>query len=204
MAVFLVACMAREAIPSHAASRLGSWHFCTITFGAVLPVTGDATGEGRLRHAYDLVRRRLNRSGGFDIGGKRCLVEVIYDDHSDSRSAANQVHDLVTGRAVHFVLGGPTTETGSAVLTVSERYGVPMLEGSLPSEAALASVDIAMCGTGGDRAADDTLTLDGCLSQQLSAAATRLYAFQQAIQAAGSIDPSAVREELIRLGAVDQ
>ena len=204
VAVLLVACTAGEETPSHAAARRASWHYCTITFGAVLSMPGAVTGEGQqLRDAYDLLRRRVNRSGGFDIGGKRCLIEVIYDDHSDPRSAADQVHHLVAGRAVNFVLGRPT-KTGSD-LTVSERYGVPMLEGSLSADAALASLGIATCGTEGDRSdADGTSTSDGCISQQASDAAGRLYAFQQAIEAAGSVDPAAVHEELIRLGAVDQ
>ena len=206
VAVLLVACTVGEETPSHAAARRASWHYCIITFGAVLPLTGVAPGEEQqLRDAYDLLRRRVNRSGGFDIGGKRCLIEIIYDHHGGSRSAADQAQHLVTGRAVHFLLGGPTMETGSSVLTVSERYGVPMLEGSLPSDAALASLGIAMCGAERDRSdADDTSASDACISRQASDAAGRLHAFRQAIEAAGSIDPSAVHEELITRGAVEQ
>lgn len=172
--------------------------FCTVTFGAVVSLSGEHASEGRaMRAGYEASHRSVNRAGGFNIGGKRCLVEVLYiDDRSDVAERRGAIERLATEvAAVDFLLGGLQESTGAGFV-VTEQFGIPMLAG--PSDLVVGSTAEG-CSGATDFHPSAATAEDACIAGPATSAAEQLHAYQLAIEAVGSIDARAVAAELTTL-----
>ncbi|MDN5842093.1 MAG: amino acid ABC transporter substrate-binding protein [Alcaligenaceae bacterium] len=104
----------------------------SITLGAVVSVTGEYATNGKLtRQGYDLAVERINSTGGIKVGDKTYDLKIkYYDDESTSARAAQLAERLIKQDGVKFVLGPYGSALTKAIAPVTEKYGVPMIEGN--------------------------------------------------------------------------
>jgi branched-chain amino acid transport system substrate-binding protein len=130
--VFLAACnTAPTATPALSPPRTdNNQSDCTILFGAAVPLTGKTSQEGKwVRDGYNLYVEKINAAGGFEVGPRRCAVEIkYYDDMSDPDTSAQLVERLITEDHVNLLLGTYSTDTVFAGTAVAEKYQIPMVE----------------------------------------------------------------------------
>ncbi len=115
------------ALPARADAQTG-----TITLGAAVSLTGKyATNGKNTLDGYQLAVKRINEMGGVDVGGKKYKLEIkYYDDESTSARGAQLVERLITQDGVKFVLGPYSSALTKAIAPVTEKYGIPMVEGN--------------------------------------------------------------------------
>ena len=108
----------------------------TIVFGAAVSFTGSLAKEGRLtREGYDFWKDYVNEHGGLRVGGRSYHVDInYYDDESNPQTSAKLVTKLIDENHVNFILGPYGSATSYAVAAVTERKGVPMVEGNGAAE----------------------------------------------------------------------
>ena len=108
----------------------------TIVFGAAVSFTGSLAKEGRLtREGYDFWKDYVNEHGGLRVAGKSYHVDInYYDDESNPQTAARLVEKLIDVNHVNFILGPYGSATSFAVSAVTERKGIPMVEGNGAAE----------------------------------------------------------------------
>lgn len=104
----------------------------TITLGAVVSVTGDYATNGKLtRDGYDLAVERINADGGLKVGDKTYKLAIkYYDDESTSARASQLAERLIKQDHVKFILGPYGSALTKAIAPITEKYGVPMIEGN--------------------------------------------------------------------------
>jgi branched-chain amino acid transport system substrate-binding protein len=127
---FLIAALVSlTVVPAGAGSK-------TITFGAVVSLTGSLATEGHLtKEGYDFWARYVNSHGGLRVGSQTYDVEIKFaDDESNPRTTAKLVEGMITDEHVDFILGPYGSATTFAAATVAERYAVPMAEGAGAAE----------------------------------------------------------------------
>jgi len=97
----------------------------TIKIGTFLPVTGPASflGDPELK-TLKLYIKKINDDGGV-IGRKLELVH--YDDGASAGKARTFAKRLVSSDKVDIIIGGGTTGTTMAALSVIQRAGVPFI-----------------------------------------------------------------------------
>jgi branched-chain amino acid transport system substrate-binding protein len=96
-----------------------------IRIGATLSQTGAYASQGQnLLRAYQLCVKHMNETGGV-LG--RTLELVVYDDGSDSATAARLYEKLITQDKVDLVLGPFSAPISDAVADVNEKYKMPMV-----------------------------------------------------------------------------
>ena len=100
-----------------------------LRIGAPLPLTGPLAPEGqKQKRGYDLWVKTVEAAGGFDVGGRRIPVRVIYSDYQSATPRAVQACDqLVTQERVHALFSPFGSGAAKASSAISERYRVPML-----------------------------------------------------------------------------
>lgn len=101
-----------------------------ITLGAAVSLTGKYTLNGtNTKNGYDLAIRQINDRGGVEIGGKRYDLEVrYYDDESTPTRGTELVERLIQQDGVKFILGPYSSGLTKAILPITERHKVPMVE----------------------------------------------------------------------------
>jgi branched-chain amino acid transport system substrate-binding protein len=104
----------------------------TITLGAAVSLTGKYSTNGKnTLDGYQLAVKRINELGGVKVGGKTYQLAIkYYDDESTSARGAQLVERLITQDGVKFVLGPYSSGLTKAIAPVTEKYGIPMVEGN--------------------------------------------------------------------------
>jgi len=103
-----------------------------ITLGSALSFSGKYSTNGKhTKNGYDLAVKRINEKGGVKVGGKTYKLAVkYYDDESTPVRGAQLIERLVKQDGVKFVLGPYSSGMTKAIAPVTEKYGVPMVEGN--------------------------------------------------------------------------
>lgn len=119
--------VAAGALPGRASAQAD-----TITLGAAVSLTGKYSTNGKnTLDGYQLAVKRLNELGGVKVGGKTYKLAIkYYDDESTSARGAQLVERLITQDGVKFVLGPYSSGLTKAIAPVTEKYGIPMVEGN--------------------------------------------------------------------------
>lgn len=196
LALAVTACAAELANEGRSQGAGGRW--CTIVFGVILPSAagGDAAPGTASRFGYEAASEAVNSAGGVAVGAHRCLVDIRYADAAGlGGDTSNQVDHFATQLGVDFLISA----FPDAGFAYSEPHGIPMLAGG--SDALTPGRADALCHDPGNGAA--AAASDGSAKAACAAAVLQLGLFQQAIEAAGRLDPEAVRRELLALGATE-
>ena len=96
---------------------------CRISFGAVLPLSGEGADWGRnTQQGIDLAIAEENAAGGV----RGCMLKMIYEDSPSARpdSALRAYRKLVSSDGVKFVLGFLNQDEAQAVGPLFTRDGV--------------------------------------------------------------------------------
>lgn len=103
-----------------------------ITLGAAISLTGKYSTNGmNTRDGYMLAADRVNAAGGVKVGDKHYRIEVVfYDDESTPARAVQLAERLIRQDGVQFLLGPYGSGLTKAMAPVTEKYGVPMVEGN--------------------------------------------------------------------------
>ncbi len=109
----------------------------TITFGAALSFTGKYSTNGEhTKNGYELAKKRLNEMGGVKVGGKTYKIDIkYYDDESTPARGAQLAERLILQDGIQFMLGPYSSGITKAIAPVTEKYGIPMVEGNGASRA---------------------------------------------------------------------
>ena len=102
----------------------------TIVLGAAVSLTGKYSINGKnTRDGYDLAVKRINETGGVKVGRKAYKLKVVYyDDESTSARGAQLVERLISQDNVQFILGPYSSALTKAIVPVTEKYRIPMVE----------------------------------------------------------------------------
>lgn len=103
----------------------------TITFGSAMSLTGNYAREGKFyEDAYQLAIDTINAQGGVTVGGKKYKLALkLYDDQSNADQVVKLFTRLITVDKVDFLLGPYGSPLTLPASSVSEKYGIPMIEG---------------------------------------------------------------------------
>jgi branched-chain amino acid transport system substrate-binding protein len=115
------------ALPARASAQAD-----TITLGAAVSLTGKYSTNGKnTLDGYQLAVKRINEMGGVKVGGKTYKLAIkYYDDESTSARGAQLVERLITQDGIKFMLGPYSSGLTKAIAPVTEKYGIPMVEGN--------------------------------------------------------------------------
>jgi len=104
----------------------------TIILGAALSFTGKYSTNGKhTKNGYDLAVKTVNAKGGVMVGGKKYKLRVkYYDDESTPARGAQLVERLVQQDGIKYMLGPYSSGMTKAMAPVTEKYGIPMVEGN--------------------------------------------------------------------------
>jgi branched-chain amino acid transport system substrate-binding protein len=107
-----------------------------VVLGASVQLTGPVANTGRYyRDAYQLTIDKINAAGGVKIAGKQQkLAMKLYDNQSDVNLSVRQYTQLVSQDKVNLLLGPFASNFALADSAVSEKYGVPMVQGGGASD----------------------------------------------------------------------
>jgi branched-chain amino acid transport system substrate-binding protein len=109
----------------------------TIKIGAALSETGTYATIGLdVRQGYMLWADYVNEElGGINVGGDLYKVELVfYDDESDNDTANRLIEQLISEDEVNFILGPYGSGLTMATSTITEQYGVIMIEANGAAE----------------------------------------------------------------------
>jgi len=109
----------------------------TIKVGWAISKTGPFAGGASITQwpNYQLWIKDVNDAGGFNIGGRRVLLEGIeYDDRSQAEEAIRACERLVNQDKVDFMLPPWGTGQNLAVAPIFRRANMPQLAASLVSD----------------------------------------------------------------------
>ncbi|KAA3626466.1 MAG: amino acid ABC transporter substrate-binding protein [Proteobacteria bacterium] len=111
-----------------------------IVLGAAVSITGKYSTNGQnTKDGYDLAVKRVNEMGGVKVGDKSYQLRIIYyDDESTPARGAQLAERLIEQDKVKFLLGPYSSGLTKAIAPVTEKYGVPMVEGNGASRALFA------------------------------------------------------------------
>jgi branched-chain amino acid transport system substrate-binding protein len=112
----------------------------TITLGAAVSATGKYSTNGKhTMNGYNLAVERINEMGGVTVDGKSYKLEIIYyDDESKPARGAQLAERLINQDGIKFMLGPYSSGLTKAIAPVTEKYGIPMVEGNGASRAIFA------------------------------------------------------------------
>ncbi len=104
----------------------------TIELGAAISLTGKyATNGQHVQNGYEFAIDKIAENGGVQVGDKCYNFDVIYyDDESKGDRAATLAERLINQDGVEYMLGPYSSGMTKAIAPVSEKYKVPMIEGS--------------------------------------------------------------------------
>ncbi len=104
----------------------------TITLGAALSFTGKYSTAGKhTKNGYDLAVKKINEKGGVTTGGKTYKLAIkYYDDESTPARGVQLVERLIKQDGIQYMLGPYGSGLTKAMAPVSEKYGIPMVEGN--------------------------------------------------------------------------
>ncbi len=104
----------------------------TIQLGAAISLTGKYSTNGvHVKNGYEFAIDKIKKAGGVKVGDKCYNFDVIYyDDESKGDRAATLAERLINQDGVDYMLGPYSSGMTKAIAPVSEKYQVPMIEGS--------------------------------------------------------------------------
>ncbi len=104
----------------------------TLTLGAAVSFTGSfATLGGYVRDGYDFVLKQINARGGIARGGTRYRLAIkYYDDESTPAKARDLMERLITVDKIQYILGPYGSPITLAASPITEKHGIPMVEGN--------------------------------------------------------------------------
>lgn len=104
----------------------------TIQLGAAISLTGKYSTNGvHVKNGYEFAIDKIKEAGGVKVGDKCYNFDVIYyDDESKGDRAATLAERLINQDGVDYMLGPYSSGMTKAIAPVSEKYQVPMIEGS--------------------------------------------------------------------------
>jgi len=102
----------------------------TIVLGAAVSKSGKYSTNGKhTMNGYNLAVERLNAMGGISVGGKKYKMRVIYyDDESRGARGAQLAERLINQDKVRYMLGPYSSGLTKAIVPVTEKYKIPMVE----------------------------------------------------------------------------
>jgi len=109
----------------------------TLKVGWAISKTGPFAGGASITQwpNYQLWIKDVNDAGGFNLGGKRVLLEGIeYDDRSQAEEAIRACERLINQDKVDFMLPPWGTGQNLAVAPIFRRANMPQMAGSLVSD----------------------------------------------------------------------
>jgi branched-chain amino acid transport system substrate-binding protein len=102
----------------------------TIVLGAAVSKSGKYSTNGKhTMNGYNLAVEKLNAMGGITVGGKKYKFKVIYyDDESRGSRGAQLAERLINQDKVQYMLGPYSSGLTKAIVPVTEKYKIPMVE----------------------------------------------------------------------------
>jgi branched-chain amino acid transport system substrate-binding protein len=115
---------------SLAGSPAGAEQCGEIVLGAALSETGKYAANGKnTKDGYEFAVKRIKETGGVTIAAKCYNFRIIYyDDESTPARAAQLVERLVSQDNVKFMLGPYSSGLTKAILPVTEKYNIPVVQ----------------------------------------------------------------------------
>jgi len=103
-----------------------------ITLGASISLTGKySTAGSHTKNGYDLAIKKINDAGGVKVGDTSYMLELkIYDDESTPARATELAERLIQRDNVKLMLGPYSSGLTKAIAPVTEKHGIPMVEGN--------------------------------------------------------------------------
>ena len=103
-----------------------------IVLGASISLTGKySTAGSHTKNGYDLAIKKINDAGGVKVGDTNHMLELkIYDDESTPARATELAERLINRDNVKLMLGPYSSGLTKAIAPVTEKHGVPMVEGN--------------------------------------------------------------------------
>ena len=102
----------------------------TITLGAAVSKTGKYSTNGKhTMNGYNLAVKLINAAGGVKVGGKSYKFAIVYyDDESRGARGAQLAERLINQDRVKFMLGPYSSTLTKAIVPITEKYNIPMVE----------------------------------------------------------------------------
>ena len=109
----------------------------TIVFGSAVSFTGKYSTNGKhTKNGYDLAVKRINEMGGVKVGNKTYKLKIKYYDDESTPARAGQLADrLIKQDGIKFILGPYGSGPTKGMAPITEKYGIPMVEGNGASRA---------------------------------------------------------------------
>jgi branched-chain amino acid transport system substrate-binding protein len=103
-----------------------------LTIGAAISLTGKYSTAGKhTKNGYDLAIKKINAGGGVKIGDTNFDLELkVYDDESTPARATELAERLIQRDNVKIMLGPYSSGLTKAIAPVTEKHGIPMVEGN--------------------------------------------------------------------------
>lgn len=125
-------------IAGYSLLMLGALTFSTVataenlTIGAAISLTGKYSTAGKhTKNGYDLAIKKINAAGGVKIGDTSYDLELkVYDDESTPARATELAERLIQRDNVKIMLGPYSSGLTKAIAPVTEKHGIPMVEGN--------------------------------------------------------------------------
>ena len=104
----------------------------TVTLGSAVSITGRYAVNGKhTKNGYDLAVKYVNDKGGITVGGKKYKLAIkYYDDESTAQRGTQLAERLIQQDKIKFILGPYSSGMTKAIAPVTEKYGIPMVEGN--------------------------------------------------------------------------
>lgn len=115
----------------------GNWIFDdTVTVGRVVPLTGPLAsfGEGT-PYVEQAAIDAVNRQGGVVLDGKRCRLELVYEDSCSNAQLAGEAAQKLIRQGIDIMIVSNTADTVSPVSAACERAGIACISVDAPASA---------------------------------------------------------------------
>ncbi|MGE4535917.1 MAG: ABC transporter substrate-binding protein [Desulfovibrio sp.] len=101
----------------------------TIKLGFNIPMTGDIPDVGESsKNAAEMLKKKINDAGGITVGGKKYLVEFVYEDNeSKAESALSAARKLITQDDVLGIVGPQSSKQAVPAAEASNDLKAPMM-----------------------------------------------------------------------------
>lgn len=102
-----------------------------LVLGAAISLTGKYSSNGvHAQHGYNFAVKKINDAGGVKVGDKCYNLTIkYYDDESTPARGAQLAERLINQDKVQFMVGPYSSGMTKAVLPVTEKYKIPMVQG---------------------------------------------------------------------------
>ncbi len=101
----------------------------TIKIGFNIPLTGDIPDVGESsKNAAEMLKKQVNEAGGLEVGGKKYMLEFVYEDNeSKAESALAVVRKLVTQDNVLALVGPQASKQAVPAGEAANDLETPMI-----------------------------------------------------------------------------